>query len=257
MTHLSDLTLELLLAQEPVPPGTEFHLHACDECWARWEALHRHEGRAAPVRQVAAPANRSWLPWSLAGAAGLLAAGLLLQTGPRETSVEETRQLRDEVQVLKQELEQLREQAPARSTPKALPSAPPLVIDGSPPPPAEEAPEGDTPTPGKPSVSELRERAEGPASDAILDAVDDLALRIDLSDEDADDVEELLHDELDETWQIKEDVEQGLVSEPDAWSEWKALRKDTDEKLVALLGAEATKELRQALDADAKGSSKD
>ena len=58
MTHLSDLTLELLLAQEPVPPGTEFHLHACDECWARWEALHRHEGRALPVRRTAAAANR-------------------------------------------------------------------------------------------------------------------------------------------------------------------------------------------------------
>lgn len=257
MTHLSDLTLELLLAQEPVPPGTEFHLHACDECWARWEALHRHEGRALPVRRTAAAANRPWLPWSLAGAAGLLAAGLLLQLGPREASVDEALQLRDEVQVLKQEVEQLREQAATRSTPEALPSAPPLVIDGSPPPPVEEAPEADAQPPGKPSVSALRERAEGPASDAILDAVDDLALRIDLSDEDADEVEELLQDELHETWQIKEDVEQGLVSEPDAWSEWKALRKETDQRLVELLGPKATKELRQALDADAKGSPKE
>ena len=171
--------------------------------------------------------------------------------------MDEARQLRDEVQVLKQEVEQLREQAATRSTPEALPSAPPLVIDGSPRPPVEEAPEADAQTLGKPSVSALRERAEGPASDAILDAVDDLALRIDLSDEDADEVEELLQDELHETWQIKEDVEQGLVSEPDAWSEWKALRKETDERLVELLGPEATKELRQALDADAKGSPKE
>ena len=69
-----------------------------------------------------------------------------------------------------------------------------------------------------------------------------------LSEEDAGLVQDLLEDELDAIWTLKEEVVQNEVDKQTAMVEYKALRQDTDERLMEVLTPEELKAVRERLD---------
>ena len=89
-------------------------------------------------------------------------------------------------------------------------------------------------------------------SNAIAGAVDQLVERDGIEEEVALTVQDLLEDELDETWRIKEATAAGDLSTKEAWADWKLLRSETDSALLELLEPGQVKTLRQEADAKDK-----
>lgn len=273
--HLSDLALERLLSREDVDPAAVHHLHRCDECWERWCALHEDEGWPVPLRM---PPQRSRTPWAVAAvsSAAALAAMAMLAVTPAESS--EVRLLREENSTLRADLStQASQRASSRSesgegvrrmperAAVTQPQADPGVI-------REQVRQGVTRALADRACSDqevealvqagveqaLQERAEASLdksrdaevpkdSQRIADVVQGL-VDSGLSEEDAGLVQDLLENELDAIWTLKEEVIQDEVDKQTALVEYKALRQDTDDQLMEVLTPEELKTVRERLD---------
>lgn len=89
-------------------------------------------------------------------------------------------------------------------------------------------------------------------SNAIAIAVDQLVERDAIAEDVALTVQDLLEEELDETWRIKEATATGDLTTKEAWTDWKRLREETDSALLDLLEPDQVTALRQEADAKDK-----
>ncbi len=277
LPHPSDLSLERLLKGEARPPEEREHLHRCDVCWSRWQALHADEGWLQPTR-LSRPAPSpppARLPWMVAAGstAFALAALALLALRPSPDAMQaeilelegQVDTLQAEVRDSKSELEEtLRRLPPPTSAEEgaARPGAEARVVEGST--PAErarverlveerlEAREADQREAKTKSLDAAKDDALPRGSDAIGLAVDRLVELDGLAEGAAATVQDLLEDEMDETWRIKEAVAAGELSEKEGWADWTSLRGETDEALLELLEPEEVKALREELDGGGK-----
>ena len=273
--HANDLSLERLLAHEPLP-AVEYHVHACDLCWRRWEHLHADEGLTLPERMAAPPilpepANaRGALPWGLAAASGLVALVALSLLWVRPTvQTEEVERLREQVEVLQLELEKGRQSRTVtsraggvqaeRMRPMPREGAGP-VTEGS----VAGIPTGDAggipPEVLEAAVARELESRKLEKLDKVRDAdqektlvhmgrvLDRLIQGGLLTEEDAGPVERLLQREQEETWEIKEAVVGGHLAEEDGIADWKMLVGETDEALLEYVDEETLERVRGALD---------
>jgi len=273
--HPSDLSLEQLLAHEPMP-AVERHLHACDLCWSRWQHLHADEGMTLPERMTMptvspAPANTtSALPWGIAAASGLVALAalsLLWMQPPPQT--DEVDRLRDQVEVLQLELEEGRRARPVaseaprvqaerqRRIPGDHRATPPPIVPGTP--AGEDAPVEIPPEVLEAAVERELESRTLEKLDRVRDKDDEktqvhIGRVLDrliqgglLTEEDAGEVERLLQREQEETWEIKEAVVGGHLSEEDGIADWKMLVGETDEALLEYVDEETLERVRDAL----------
>jgi hypothetical protein len=274
--HPTDLSLERLLKREARPPGEHEHLHCCDACWTRWLALHEDESWPAPTRSLRStpPPSLRRLPWmvSVGSAAVALAALTLLAIRPSTTQTEVLK-LEEQIDLLQAEVsavdaareplhrgeEQGRAQpdstAPlADSENRAVGVRPSAKTPRAEPPAREDRDvHGD---PARAATVEGLRAAQDEAlpmgSNAIAGAVDQLVERDGIEEEVALTVQDLLEDELDETWRIKEATAAGDLSTKEAWADWKLLRSETDSALLELLEPGQVKTLRQEADAKDK-----
>jgi len=276
--HLTDLALERLLKREARPPEEHEHLHDCDACWARWLVLHEDEGWPAPSRTLRAvpPLPRRRLPWMVAAGstAVALAALALLAIQPsasvmqaevlkleeqlellqaETSSVEATREQHQ--QAAEQERAQRDETAPLESTGQPAIAVPPPAR-----PPRSEVPAREQRDDHRDAaraaklegLSAARDEALPMGSNAIAIAVDQLVERDAIEEDVALAVQDLLEEELDETWRIKEATATGDLTTKEAWTDWKRLREETDSALLDLLEPDQVTTLRQEADAKDK-----
>ena len=272
--HLSDLAMERLLSREDVDTAMVCHLHRCDACWARWCALHEDEGLPAPLR-AAPPRTRA--PWAVAAVASIAAMAAVAMLSVTPSASSEVLSLREELSTLRADL--LVQGSPGTSS-RASTSAGASGQRGDaalvrPPDPRiirEQVQEGvsralagrscsdqDLETLVKAGVEQaLQERAaesldksrdaEVPKDSQVIADVVQALVDSGLPEEDAVMVQDLLEDELDAVWTLKEEVIQNEVGKEAAMAEYKALREDTNDQLMEVLSQEELKELRDRLD---------
>lgn len=269
MSHVSDLALERLLCGESCEE-TQRHLEECAVCWERWCALHAHEGLPRPSRPPASRSRTGWLPWVVVGAGGLMAAAaaaaVVVSTGAPSEVVE----LRQEVQSLKSEIAELEQAASERRevppkasggvTPKLAPKKPGVEVrpekarwssasDG-----ASQKPQGDGAAwaDKREAFAAMRDKKVAAYEQIAREAVDALYEELELTDDEARRIEQLLVAEFDETWQIKSDVVDQSLDGSAGTIEWKELRESTDSALLDILSEDELAELREHLDGGGK-----
>jgi hypothetical protein len=273
--HANDLSLERLLAHESLP-SVERHVHACDLCWRRWEHLHADEGLTLPERMAAPPvlpepANTlGALPWGLAASSGLVAlvALSLLWLRPA-VQTEEVERLRQQVEVLQLELEEGRQSRPVTagaggvqaerrrpmpraSTPSVTEGPVPVLVAGEageiPPEVLQAAVERELESRTREKLDKVRDAGQEKTLVHIGGVVDRLVLGGLLTEEAAGSVEQLLQREVEETWEIKEAVVGGHLSEEDGIADWRMLVRETDAALLVYVDEETLDEVRSALE---------
>lgn len=282
LPHPSDLSLERLLKGEARPPEEREHVHRCDACWSRWQALHADEGWSQPTRvspsapPLPPPARLPWMVAAGSTAFALAALALLFLRAPSAGLQSEIVHLEGQVDTLQAEVREAREElvetrrgsagATSSEGGAVRPGAETRVVAGSTPAErarverlveerleAREAEEREAKTEAKTeALDAAKDEALPRGSDAIGVAVDRLVEVDGLAEEAAGTVQDLLEAEMDETWRIKEAVAAGELSEKEGWGDWASLRAETDEALLELLEPEEVKALREELDGGGK-----
>ena len=100
-------------------------------------------------------------------------------------------------------------------------------------------------------LAKLEQAREGVARKTerkVVETLDALVEKRLLTAEQADEVELVLLDEFDQTWEIKADAGLGHLTGEEAYEDYLALREQTDEQLQALLGEAGLESVRRAFD---------
>lgn len=286
--HPSDLALEKLFAGDASARRSWWrHVARCDDCWARWCALHAEEGHPRPRRPMWS-ATRPWagvLGGGLTIGAIAAAVALWVRAPVHDTTEldqlrseaaalrDEATALRDEVTALEQALDRA-EQAPRRaeaSDPVQSPlEYPPRMayaserqgqdgpvdparvpitsVEDIPPDLLDEAVEAEIALRAAWKHEVTRKRSTDEAFERIGRTIDRMLADGVLSDLEAGDVEYLLQEEVEETWRLKQAVQEGQTSESEAVTVWQELREDTDTELVDLVGPDRAQQLRADLE---------
>ena len=287
MSHPSDLILEQYLHGEPVSPSVARHVETCEDCWRRWEHLHADEGLAPPVRAVLPEAANS-TNWAwFAGGAGLsaaVAAAVILTLGVNDDAAT-VLQLEQQVETLRSEVRELTKQEGLRTKQAALSkdslglgsgenammnqaeAGQPSSVAGGGRTAITESSEitakgggaagSDKLTKSQMSEEERLSRlhaAMNKHSELVLTRLDtwldDLVDMTKLDEAAAQQVVDLIQNELIETTTLKEDAKLGHLTGMEAREDWGVLRQETNAALLEVLGDESlVKDLRQVTDA--------
>jgi len=273
-THPSDLALERLLKEDPLPASVQDHLHTCSACWLRWEHLHADEGWPVPTRKPLPPAaNRtSGAPWVVAGLSTLaaIAATAALVWMPTIQADAEVSRLRAEITALQLQLDgsgpatvpvspsppatqpaspDLERRAPsipsgrdpARSTgSSAAPVVPAEVLDAA----VDRAIEERT----LDKMDRARAKYETEVAQRVADTLDAWVATGVVTPEIADRIEEIMHREFTETWELKAAVAAGHLSKDEGFEDYEVLRQEVDGALLEFLSEADLVDLRGRLE---------
>ncbi len=279
--HPSDLALEKLFAGDASARRSWWrHVARCDDCWARWCALHAEEGHPRPRRPVWS-ATRPWAGVLGGGLTiGAIAAAVALWVrAPVSVTTEldqlrsEAAALRDEVTALEQAVDRAEQaarvaeasdpvQAPLEYPPRMAyaserqgqdgpvdPARAPITsVEDIPPDLLDEAVEAEIALRAARKHEVTRKRSTDEAFERIGRTIDRMLADGVLSDLEAGDVEYLLQEEVEETWRLKQAVQEGRTSEGEAVTVWQELRDGTDTELVDLVGPDRARQLRADLE---------